>query len=56
MKDAPFFDPAGGKSKELPMLFLMYFFLLMLIGSGRFAVEAFLRKSTRVVLPKRTDQ
>jgi putative oxidoreductase len=56
MKEPPFFDPAGGRSKELPMLYLMYFFLLLLIGSGRFAVEAFLRKSDRIVLPKRSDQ
>jgi putative oxidoreductase len=55
-KDAPFFDPAGGKSKEFPMLYLMYFFLLLLIGSGRLAVEALLRKSDRVQLVKRTDQ
>ncbi|HTL30509.1 MAG TPA: DoxX family protein [Tepidisphaeraceae bacterium] len=56
MKDAPWFDPAGGTSKELPLLYLMFFILLLLIGSGRFAVEAFLRKSTKIVLPKRTDQ
>ncbi len=56
MKDLPWFDPASTKSKEFPLLYLMFFFLLLLIGSGRFAIEAFLRKSDRIVLPKRSDQ
>lgn len=56
MKELPLFDPAGTKSKEFPLLYLLFFFLLLLIGSGRFAVEALLRKSDRIVLPKRTDQ
>jgi putative oxidoreductase len=56
MKDLPWFDPAGGHSKEFPLLFLLFFVLLLLIGSGRFAIESFLRKSDRVQLVKRTDQ
>ena len=42
-------------SKELAMLYLLPFLLILLIGGGRFAIDSLLRKH-RKPLPKRTDQ
>jgi putative oxidoreductase len=56
MQKMPFFDPKSPLSKEFPLLFWMFFLLVLLIGGGRFAIDSFLRRPDRVALIKRTDQ
>jgi putative oxidoreductase len=41
---------------EMALLYLGAFFLLLLIGGGRYALDSFFRRGRRVVLPKRSDQ
>ena len=49
-------EKAGDVSREPATLFLLFYFLVLIIGGGRFAIDSFLRKSDRIILPKRSDQ